>query len=188
MPSKTDICNLALGKISQGFITNIDDEVRPAEVCKMAFPVLLRGMLHDHKWNFAESRKVLAQDVAAPVSEFAYQYTLPADCVRVWKLNGSERIKWKVEKGKLLTDESTATIEFTSYVDDPNQWGGKFTEAMYLLLASYIAGPLSSNEKRGKEVLGEHLLVLDVAKAVDGQEQSQDQMECTALTDDIRDI
>lgn len=185
--SPVDVCNEALGQIGTSFITSLANTDRVSVLCNQYFPSLLSMMLREHKWNFAYKRVELGLEVDVPVSEFAHQFALPADCVRVFTLNGSEVEGWKVEQRKVLTDSTTAIIEYIAYIDDPNIWDAMFRQAYATLLASRLAGPLTGNMEEAQTLYNLYRVQLADAKAVDGQEGSTDVYTCTVLTDDIRD-
>jgi len=181
------VVNESLGQLGKAPIVSLEDLDTTSVLCKQYFPSLLHTMLREHRWNFAYKRIALAQDPTAPLSGFAYSYALPPECVRVFTLNSSEEVAWKIEQRKLLTDESAATIEYIAYVDDPNIWDGMFRQAYVTLLASRLCGPLTGNDKKMVSLYQLYQLQLSDAKAVDGQEGSVDVYTATALTDDIRD-
>lgn len=185
--SLVDISNEALGQTGKAFITSLDDPDQASRLCKQYIPSLLTTMLRDHKWNFAEEHAELAQEAATPLIKFTYQYALPPDCMKVWTLNESDTVAWIVKGRKLLTDESTAKIDYTRYVDDPNEWDGSFRQAVVTYLASRLAGPLTGDMRKMKDLYDLYIVQLSDAKATDGQEGSTETYESTALTDDIRD-
>lgn len=182
-----DVVNEALGQLGKDFITDLDDTLDPVAVkAKQYFGTMLRTMLRDHDWNFARSRVSLAQSATAPVSGYAYSYPLPGTCFFVRRLNGSDQVEWKIEGRNLFTDEATAIIEFTVWVDDPNLWDGAFHQAFVTMLAVRFAPAFHSDMKKADELYKLAIQQLWDAKAIDGQEGSQDRMECTELTEDIR--
>lgn len=186
MASQVDMANLALGEIGQSPITSLDDGTRAANLCKANFPILLEAMLTDHDWNFAKKRAQLAQEAAAPLFGFSRQFTLPADCAAARRINQDDKIPWKVEGKSLLTSEAAVNLEYTSYVDDVNQWSGMFRLGFAKLLASYLAGSLTGDMKKSEALLGQYTKLVFDAKAIDGQQGSADEGRVTALTSDIR--
>jgi len=191
MPSQVDVCNSSLGFIGQPVISALTDGSKAANDCAREFPILLRGTLRDHKWNFAYSRISLAEDATPPISDYAHSYTPPADALRIWQV--SEEYAWRVELGpdglirKILTDmPSPIIIEYVRYVDDPNVWSGGFTSAFITLLASRLAGCIANDYKGGTMLYQRAVAELWEAKAVDGQEGTQTRMESTTLTTDVR--
>ena len=188
MPSETDCLNDALGQIGAARITAIDDQSINANHCAVFYPSLRDGLLRSHHWNFAMQRVALAADVTAPVSEFAYAYTLPGDCLKVVDYAGgtpSSSVVWsseyagmrfvpryKIEGRKLLTNDGVVYIRYLKQVTNVGEWDGMFYQAVTSLLASKLATAISHDHKMALALqkVGDHLLGL--AMAVDGQEGS----------------
>lgn len=183
-----DVASEALGQLGRAPITDLDDTTDPVAVqCKQYFGSLLRTMLRDHPWNFAKDRVELAENATAPIFEWTYSFALPADCFRVLKLNNSEKVAWEIEGRNLLTDESTAEIEYIRWETDPNIWDGMFYQAFVTFLSVRLAPALNTDKEKASDLYKLYVMQLGDAKAVDGQESSQEQMTVTDLTDDIRD-
>jgi hypothetical protein len=182
-----DVVNEALGQCGKDFITNLDDTTDPLAVkCKRYLASLLRTMLRDHDWNFAYKRVVLAQNATAPVSGFTYAYALPADCLFVRKVNSSNKTVWAIEERNLVTDEDEVTIEYTGWIDDPNLWDGSFYQAVVSYLSVRFAPAFNVDHMKAVDLYRVYQGQLWDAKAIDGQEKSGEVVECTELTDDIR--
>jgi len=184
MSSLVDMVNNSLDIVGESPITALDDGTTKSDICNRQATSVLRTMLYGAQWNFAYTRVSLAADVAAPVSGFALQYTLPPDCLRVWgigddpRLNGapSGDLDWKVEQGKLLTNaQSPLTVHYGAYVTDPNKWGGGFENAFIKFLASRLTGAIVHDYGKMAELMKEYYSVdLPDALAADSQEQSID--------------
>lgn len=183
MPSITDLCNDALGQIGSSFITALDDGTNPANLCNRFYPTVRDAVLRDHLWNFAMTRVALARNATAPVSEWTYGYTLPANCLRVVRLGLSDDIRWKIEGRNLVTDESSATILYVARIEDPNIWDTLFYQALATRLASKLATPLTGKVALAVELYKLYDAMISDARAVDGQEGISDPMDSTDLTD-----
>lgn len=185
--SPVDVANEALGMLGRPPITDLDSDTDPIAVqARLHFGSALRAMLRDHIWNFAHERRALAANAVAPISEFTTAFALPDNCFRVLSLNNSTQDIWRIEGRNLVTNYSTATIEYIKWVDDPNLWDGKFHEAFVTLLASKLAAALNTDNAKSSDLYNLYMAQLIDAKAVDGQESSNETVVCTTLTDDIR--
>lgn len=183
MPSITDLCNDALGQIGSTFIAALDDGTFPANLCNRFYPTVRDAVLRDHLWNFAMTRVSLARNASAPVSEWTYGYTLPADCLRVVRLGLYDDIRWKIEGRNLVTNESSASILYIARIEDPNAWDTLFYQALATRLASKLAMPLASKASMAVELYKLYEAMISDARAVDGQEGISDPMCATDLTD-----
>ena len=67
MPSDVDIASNALHEIGEKSITSLDDDSDRARLVKQFYAVTRDATLRAHPWNFATTRRSLAQETAAPV-------------------------------------------------------------------------------------------------------------------------
>lgn len=194
MADVTTLCNDALGQLGQTQIDAITDGSHPANLCLIFYDNLRRSMIRDHKWNFATSWQALAQDVATPPIKWTYQYTPPENVLRVWAIDLDGIYPFEVIRGgdeikKVAANVTPVIAELTFDVTNPDQWDGMFYQA----LASFLAGKLAPGVIGGdtglkmaeSKMLIARQFLMD-AKAVDGQEESTQVLQSTALTTDIR--
>ena len=150
MSSDVDIANRALQKLGEARIVSVfpPDDLKSARAMNAAFEMVRDNELRAHWWNFAKARTTLPADVATPAFDFNFQYTLPADCLRVrivgnmrqslGMLNyrtGLEKL-YTLEGRKILTDlTAPLSLEYTSRVSDTSQWDACFVEAFACKLA-----------------------------------------------------
>ncbi len=186
MPSETDVLNDALGQIGANRISAIDDGSINANHCLTFYPMLRDSALRSHHWNFAMKRVELAQVAATPAFEFQFQYTLPADCLKVVEYNGAsldtsqltllEAVqpgRYKIEGRRLLTNDGEVKIVYISRVTDPNVMDAVFVQALSTWLASKLALAIAKDEKKSTALLKQAVeVLLPTAMAVDGQEGS----------------
>lgn len=181
MASELDLFNDALGQLGHTRIDTLDDDNdQLVQVIKTFRHTLRRSTLQDHNWNFATRWTELAQDTATPPAKWAYQYTVPADALRVWRIDECDSTSWEIILGadsikKLATDQTTVTAEITYDVTNPDQWSGMFYQALAAGYAWKLAGPIIGGPE-GRQIAEQKRqdffnLLLE-AKAIDGQEQS----------------
>lgn len=78
----------------------------------------------------------------APAFEFSYQYALPADCLRVTKINDSAA-KWKIESSFLLADNTSIKLLYVFRQTDATKFDSSFVEAMAARMAAEMVLPLT---------------------------------------------
>lgn len=79
------------------------------------FDSLYENMLQLKVWKFALKRVELSRDTEAPVFGYKYQFTLPADFVRLTKFENVYAVKsFEINGNKLLTDTADVRIEYLS--------------------------------------------------------------------------
>lgn len=186
MASETDLLNDALSQIGALPITAIDDGSVNANHCQRLYPALRDSLIRSHHWNWAMKRVVLAQDVTAPVFEFAFAYTLPADCLKVVEYNGGApdtSTIYKIEGWKLITNDGEVQIVYLARITNPDEWDAIFYQVVATWLASKLALAIPKDASTSKALLEQAVeVLLPLALAVDGQEGTVLPLVSDALT------
>jgi hypothetical protein len=196
--SVTDVCNVALSRIGQRTqITDyLSDTTTAGDLCRVHYPLVRTSALRSHTWNFAIRRAELAQLSEAPINEYTYQYTLPADFLKMvrtsWEATGwssfddSARWAWgdanvpyRIEGSSaasgrrvLLTSESAVKIEYVADVTDVTTWDALFTDAVCFMLAAELSFPLTQSRQLAQETRQVAQQTLAEARTMDAQEGS----------------
>jgi len=141
----TDIVNLALDVLKEAPITSIDEGRPIAMWCKRNFAVTRDSLLEEADWNFALKRVKLPASVTAPAFGWDYQYTLPADCLRVIALTeggypeGSP-VPYEVEGNYILTNQSgPLPVRYVARVENYDAYPATFINALSAKLATRAA-------------------------------------------------
>ena len=101
--SQSGLCNVALQLLGAGTIMNINDNTPEARECARVYDYCRRAELRKQIWNFATARVQLAADAAAPAFDFAYQFSMPVDALRI-VLPNDPYLDWKIEGRKILSN------------------------------------------------------------------------------------
>lgn len=178
MANKTDIFNLALGRVGAAAIMSYDETpAKGAAACRNAFELTVREVSRAADWNCLRKRETLGQLVDTPAFEWGYQYQLPADFIRLVGLNGVEyhgqpQDDWEIEGRYLLTDAEQADVKYTAYFEDCTIWDAMFANAVVVLLASKISIPMRQDEGLAQTLLMEYQrLALPQARKTDANER-----------------
>lgn len=180
--SKVSICNNALLLIGCNPITSLTDGNKASNACSLVFDRTLDTLLRMHLWNFAVTRAVLASETATPAFGYAYSYPLPSDYIRIVGLENTND-PYKIERGKLLTDASSVNIIYISRIEDVTKYDPLFVEAFILMLAMNLSYILIGSYQRFGSLKEEFDKKLFLAKQVDGQEDTPDQLDANAFID-----
>jgi hypothetical protein len=167
--SEVQIVNNALIKIGASAILSLTENSEAARAANVIYEQVRDASIRDHIWNFAVTRVELAQSATAPAFEFAYQYQLPSDCLRVLQMESSSMV-FKIEGRKLLTDEGTAKILYLSRVEDVNLFDPMFVEALSARLAAELAITLAESNSLYQNMMEMYQRKLGDARSVDAQE------------------
>ena len=166
MPSKTDICNFALGRVAETRIASIDDTNEPARLCKLHLDQTVREVLRRGLWRSCRKRAALAVSATAPAFAWNKAYPLPVDFLRVVSFNDLDpdnvtRPLFEIEGTELLTDETTANIVYVADVTQEaggagfNRMDPLLVKAVATMLAAKLAWPLQQSRTLQESLLQE---------------------------------
>ena len=189
MASVVDICNSALNLLGASTISALTDETKNARLCNQRYEPVRNRIFRGHNWNCLIKRVQLAQDSAAPVVEFSFQYTLPADCLRVLKIHTgvtdsiASDIPYKVEGRKIKTNEGTVFLVYIALDTDPNNYDTYLQESISHQLAADIAYAITNNATLAKNYMERADERLREARFIDSTENSLGTIESNEFTD-----
>lgn len=151
----TDICNMALSRLGEPRISDIDENTPRGISCRTHYEVVRDSLLRSHQWNFAVDRAALTEGAIPPFG-WLHSYALPTDFLRLATFNGIEANKateeYKVEGGFIKTDETTALITYVKRLTDPTLFDPVFVEVLTFRLASAVAMDITSDTAKRDEM------------------------------------
>lgn len=205
MGSPTDLANLALLRLGNKPITDLDES--PA--AKAFYPMVRDVALSWAPWTFATTRQRLARLPTPPVSVWRYQYELPTQpfCLRVLEIaagtvsnighrHGRNECPYQrevyvppnmpeMQRQVLLTDAEEVVVRYVGRTHEA-VWMPLFQEVVVLWLARSLCQFITGRASLVK-VLQEELLVLaDRAVTVDGHQDTADELVWNTLYLDVR--
>tara|TARA_R100001015_G_C4538959_1_gene103449 strand:+ start:92 stop:679 length:588 start_codon:yes stop_codon:yes gene_type:complete len=179
MASKVEICNSALNMLGASNITDITEDSKNARLLNQRYDPIRDAVFRTHTWNCLIKRVQLAQDSDTPTHEYAKQYTLPADCLRVLKIGGhhdgsssdlDDGQVFKIEGRKLLTDEATIYLIYIAKITDVNEYDTLLQEAIATRLAAELAYAVTSNATLAATLADQYEKKIKEARFVDATE------------------
>lgn len=198
--TSTKVANRALLLIGQSqTLTDLDtDTSTAAYVIKAVYADCLDTVLQAGDWNFNAVRAELPEYDTTPAFDFAYQYALPADCLRTRELYDAgsgvsiytgyqgevrdDRARWRVETVGATDDVMQRVIlcnigpplkvVYSRKVYSLPRWSPLAIEALIALLASRIAMPISQKQSTVEMALGIYRDTIASAMGRDAQEGS----------------
>lgn len=128
-------------------------------------------VLRRHPWNCATKRVVLSPDVETPGYDWAFQFTLPNDYMRLLAVGeaGCE-VPHKIESGKLLSDDNPCYLRYIWRNENPATWDGMLVWGMTMSMKAVMAYPITQSASLDQVVEAALKDVLKQARAVDGQD------------------
>lgn len=174
--TKTGICNAALRLLGAARITAISDATEPARILTDVYDMIQDEVLAAHPWNFAIKRDSLTELGTAPEFKYAHAFQLPADCLRIIKMEDDEAI-FERESDTLVTDETTAKIKYIARITDTTKYTPAFISMFAQRLAAEIAYPITNSAKTVETMYKLYIEKLKIAKGVDAQEGTGQKIE-----------
>lgn len=173
MTSIVAVCNRALSKIGDELIImSLDDNTKPARYCKALYADTRDFVLRSYPWRFALKRYVLAPLKEKPLFGYEYQFSLPSDCLRVWKMTEGER--YQVEGQCLLMNQNVCRFIGIAKIEDATVFDPMFAEALALRLAAELAIPLTASVTLRDSLMKEYQQFVQQAKTASAMEGVQD--------------
>lgn len=176
--AEAGICNIALRRIGQGQeIDNLNQASVTARACKTFYADARDAVLEARVWPFAKRRAGLSEVADGARGQWAYCYTLPADCIRpLYLFNGSDEptadqlVPFDVEDdatvGKVLvTNLSPAPLVYTSQITTVAKFPPLFVDCLAWKLAADLALALTKKTAFADGCFQKFIAMLGVANA-----------------------
>ncbi|MDD2709801.1 MAG: hypothetical protein PHV34_17600 [Verrucomicrobiae bacterium] len=147
MANENEVANFVLTLWGQEEIESLNEENESARKLRRVWPLVRKSVLRRIDWNFARTEKLLAP-VTDAVSDYAYAYAYPADCVEAREIYNStkshdaDNIDFGVRSnasgnGKIIvTDQYQAVLFYTRAITVTSVFCPLFVEACGYLMAA----------------------------------------------------
>lgn len=171
MASVVDICSAALVSLGAQPISSLSDSTDRARACASLWPIVRDDVLRDHPWNCAIKRTQLAALSDAPAYDYAYQFVLPADFLRVVSVgaDGYEE-DHKIEGGKILADSSPLKLRYVYRNEAAETYDSQLTQAMVLAMSARLAYAITQSSGMESQRADMYARHMQRARAIDGQD------------------
>lgn len=184
MPSVTEICSLALLKLGDQPITDLNEDSTRALIIRTLYPEVRDSVIRAHTWNATTKRVALALLASTPVWEYDSKFQLPADCLRVFETDLPKSETWKVEARTILCNSTSLSIRYAARIEDPTQWDSLLVSAVIAKLAAEAAVPITANTALARDMWALYNGKMAEAMGMDGQEGTPP----TLTADDLIDV
>lgn len=165
-------------------INSFDDEFDRATLVANLWENMRDAVLRSHPWNCAVKRVALAPDAAAPAFEFAYQFTLPGDCLRVLSVGEEgEHVRYRLEGRKILSDDAECKLRYVYRNSDVATWDSMLVSATEAFVAMTCAYPVTKSASQQDNMIKLWDAKMRMARTVDGLEQPTEDVGDTPFLD-----
>lgn len=183
MASVVDICNGALNQLGASTIISLTEDSKNARLCNARYTQVRDSLFRSHPWNCLQKRVQLASDTATPAWGFSYQFTLPADCLRVLRIEDYDS-DYKIEGRKIVSNVSSMKILYIARIEDPNEYDEILRETLSSALGADIAYAITSSNPVTQNMYTLFQNKLREARFVDATE-GQNTIQDNGMTDVI---
>lgn len=170
MASKLNIYNLAFAHLGEPIVTTLNDDPVAPNVAKAnaQWDMALEVALVKAPWLCGLVSQTLTPDVE-PVGgwndpKYDYRYTLPAGTLRVWSVTACADEAW--QRGVEVDGNGASRMVIKTVLSGsidvelqlkraPEALTPLLVDALALLLASRLAGPILKSEQRARELLNQ---------------------------------
>lgn len=168
MSTKVDICNQALNLIGENSITSFEENSTNARRCKTLYDQSRKSLLRLHPFTCATKRIVLSPLANAPQFEYAYQFQLPDDLIRIVRGYTED---YTIESDKILAD--TNQFKMTYVFDNKNEetFDSLFEECLVLYIGSKLSKAVTGSQTTGDSLYMQCQELMAQAKATQAQEK-----------------
>ncbi|NAW60066.1 MULTISPECIES: hypothetical protein [unclassified Vibrio] len=193
MLSKTEICNIALGRAQHTQrVANIDTENSlAAEMCRQYWKVSIESVLEGISPSFAQRIERLALLPNQINKQYDNVYILPDDCLAPLKVvtadyrasrkyNASHEIdfiKGQSDDGKnktIQTDIDNAYLLYTTRNVDTHMFDPTFVTALTFLMGSNLANSVKKDTDLANQLAGTYMRLISKSAAIDKNAQSSE--------------
>lgn len=175
------IANSTLATLGANTINSLSDTSVEARTINTKWDIVRRDLLRSHPWNFAVKRRTIAATVLPPDHTYDYQFTLPAESLRLLTAYGIR--KYRLEGRNILTNEvdnpnePQIDIKYVSDMEDVAEWDASFTNVMVYRLALELAYTLPGKNTMVEQMAALYQNFLDLAKGTDASEDVEDELD-----------
>jgi hypothetical protein len=177
-----DICNSALIKLGAEPISDLTDNTKEAKLCRYQYEKVRNAVLRSAPWSFAVTRALLTPTVVTLEFGDENVFQLPADCVRVCKVNDGDAT-YKIEGRYLLTDDDEVEMYYVSKDATPSSYDAAFCEAVAATLAADIAYALTQSQAMMNGLLQLADFYINQARSMNSQEQTPESFKFDTFID-----
>jgi len=185
--SEVSICNQALSWLAGAQITSLNDDSREANLCLANYSNLRDAVMETTSWTFALARDILTPETDTPAFGYNYQFTIPADCLRLLSVrqgvDESDKVPWEREGNLILCDVESVYIQYIKRVTDPVQFSMAFTQALSARIAMEISVPLTESRQMQSDMAGLYDKKLSEAQNLDSQQGRAQKIRSSGLRD-----
>lgn len=174
MTSAVSICSNALLMVGAQTINSFDGDLSDRQrLAANLYETVRDYVLSTHPWNCCIKRVTLNPDVAPPEYDYALQYTLPGDFLRLLSVGeAGQEPDYRIENGKILCDESPLRLRYCFKNTNEQAWTPLLVMSVTLAMRAAIAYPITQSTSLEQLIDQAIASSLKTARTIDSQDQT----------------
>jgi hypothetical protein len=182
-----EIANLALGYLGVKPIVAFTDGSAEANLCQAFYGPTKQALLEERAWTFAKTEYSATPDATAPTFDWVARYAVPADCLRVLKVDDGEgtfRIGWERVGAFIHTDREVADLYIYGIDGTVAEalFSPSFSFALAARLAAEVCIPLTKDDTLHTKMLKVAEIKLREAAGLDGSQGKSERLRSDSLS------
>ena len=174
MTTPVEICNIASRMLGGGEISAIDppDNTVQAALAAQLYPHVRQWVLRKHTWHSCKTRVILSPDAATPAFDYNYQFSLPANCLRIIQIGyKGDPIDYEIDSRKILCDETVLPIIYVMDNDNPSTYEPALVHTMIIAMKHAMSYPVTKSQSVTDSAMAELKAELQMARTIDGLDE-----------------
>lgn len=116
MAAQIDIVNSALAELGEQALSSMSEDSEPAIVANQVYEQVYWDLLSKAPWRFATKKATLSLLVTDPLNEWASQFQMPSDCLRVIRVFPDQ--DYDIYQDKIYAKSDQLDIDYVYKVDE----------------------------------------------------------------------
>lgn len=188
MATQLDIINGALINIGEEPITSINEKNKAGRLVKNRYDIIRQEVLQRHPWKCVSDRLILNPRTTKPPFGQQYEFSLPPQVLRVWRVVDTSNIQltpeylsedqsWKQETDAVLSNLKEIGIEFVNDEKNVGRYHPLLVQTISLRLAVDISYALTQDKDLRAQLQALFTEVLGKAKSADAKQEAPRKLE-----------
>lgn len=181
--SDIQICSNALLSLGAQTINDFGENSDRARLASNLWPDVRDSVFRSHNWNCCIKRVALAPDATAPDFEYAYRFTLPADCLRILSVgeDPADQPAYVVEGRTILCDENPLYLRYVFRNEAVPSYDSLLVDVLTQAMAARMAYAITKSATKEQFEQRKLELLMRQARAVDGQENPPEEFGYSSI-------
>jgi len=178
--SKIEIANNALLELGATLLTGLSMNNLESDTVLAVYDDVYEDLLAKAPWRFAVKKADLSRDVAVPLNEWSYQYTVPAQLQRVVRVYPTT--PYEMFQGKIFANTTSLAVDYVEKVSE-SYLPPPFVRLLSLELAVRMCMAITNDVQLKKSLQDDARLQFAAALAADAMQRPNVPIQSSPFVD-----